>query len=60
VIGAVVLGVVVGFGAVALDSTAPWFTQCMVERAKTRGLIAVAFAMRYDAARKPGAKLERS
>jgi hypothetical protein len=41
-----------GFGAVALDNTAPWFSECMVEKARRHGLIAVAFPMGYDAARK--------
>ncbi len=45
-----------GFGAVALDNTAPWFSGCMVEKAKRHGLIAVAFPMGYDAARKNAAK----
>ncbi len=44
-----------GFGAVALDSTAPWFSECMVEKAKQHGLIAVAFPMGYSAT-KPAAK----
>jgi hypothetical protein len=41
-----------GFGAVALDNTAPWFSECMVEKARRHGLIAVAFQMGYDPARK--------
>lgn len=45
-----------GFGAVALDNSAPWFSDCMVEKAKRHGLIAVAFPMGYDAARKNAAK----
>jgi hypothetical protein len=40
-----------GFGAVALDNTAPWFSECMLERAKRHGLIAAAFAMGYSAAK---------
>jgi hypothetical protein len=40
-----------GFGAVALDNTAPWFSECMLEKARRHGLIAVAFPMGYDAAR---------
>ncbi|HEV8215137.1 MAG TPA: hypothetical protein VGP95_04860 [Gemmatimonadaceae bacterium] len=38
-----------GFGAVALDNSAPWFSECMVEKAKRHGLIAVAFPMGYSA-----------
>jgi len=38
-----------GFGAVALDNSAPWFSECMVEKAKKHGLIAVAFPMGYSA-----------
>ena len=38
-----------GFGAVALDNTAPWFNDYMVEKAKRHGLIAVAFPMGYSA-----------
>jgi hypothetical protein len=45
-----------GFGAVALDNAAPWFSECMVEKARRHGLIAVAFPMGYDAARKKVAK----
>jgi len=45
-----------GFGAVALDNSAPWFSDCMVEKAKKHGLIAVAFPMGYDAARRKAAK----
>jgi len=45
-----------GFGAVALDNSAPWFSDCMVEKAKKHGLIAVAFPMGYDAARRKVAK----
>lgn len=37
-----------GFGAVALDNTAPWFSECMVEKARRHGLIAVAFPMGYS------------
>jgi hypothetical protein len=37
-----------GFGAVALDSNAPWFNECMVEKAKRHGLMAVAFPMGYS------------
>jgi hypothetical protein len=40
-----------GFGAVALDNTAPWFSECMVEKARRHGLVAVAFPMRYSATR---------
>ena len=40
-----------GFGAVALDNTAPWFSECMVEKAKRHGLIAVAFPMGYHPAK---------
>ena len=45
-----------GFGAVALDNTAPWFSECMVEKARRHGLIAVAFPMGYEAGRKKIAK----
>ena len=45
-----------GFGAVALDNTASWFSECMVEKAKRHGLIAVAFPMGYGVARKNAAK----
>jgi len=45
-----------GFGAVALDNSAPWFSDCMVEKAKKHGLIAVAFPMGDDAARRKVAK----
>jgi hypothetical protein len=45
-----------GFGAVALDNTAPWFSECMVEKARRHGLIAVAFPMGYDAARSRAGK----
>ena len=38
-----------GFGAVALDNSAPWFSDCMVEKARRHGLIAVAFPMGYSA-----------
>ena len=41
-----------GFGAVALDNSAPWFSDCMVEKARRHGLIAVAFPMGYEAGRK--------
>ena len=45
-----------GFGAVALDNSAPWFSECMVEKARRHGLIAVAFPMGYEAGRKKVAK----
>lgn len=45
-----------GFGAVALDNTAPWFTECMVETAKRHGLIAVAFPMGYSPAKRDALK----
>jgi len=41
-----------GFGAVALDSNAAWFSECMVEKAKQHGLRAVAFGMGYDPAKR--------
>ena len=44
-----------GFGAIALDNTAPWFNECMVQKAKRYGLVAVAFPMGYSAP-KPVAK----
>jgi hypothetical protein len=44
-----------GFGAVALDNSAPWFNECMVEKARRHGLIAVAFPMGYSAT-KPAMK----
>ena len=44
-----------GFGAVALDNTASWFSECMVENARRHGLIAVAFPMAY-APGKPAAR----
>lgn len=36
-----------GFRIVCLDSTAPWFRDHMLERARDEGMLAFAFPMRY-------------
>lgn len=35
-----------GFGIVCLDSTAPWFREVMLTRAREEGMLAFAFPMR--------------